>query len=293
MKRLFTGAAVAVTTPFKKNKVDMESFRKHLTFLKDNNTQAFVINGTTGEGTTLTRDEKRECLIAALEVADKQLPVIAGTGSNDTAQAIESSKEAEALGVDALLVITPYYNKTSQQGLIAHFKAVADAVSIPVILYDVPARTGVTIEPETLQVLAQHPNIVGLKDATGDLVHLSLSQAVVSEEFSFYSGNDDLALPFYSLGGHGIISVLANVLPHTYQTMYEKALESPSEARTIHHSLFPLVHASGMDVNPIPVKALVSHIGFGAYSLRLPLVPLGEEDVSRLVNLYEHTKKEG
>ena len=292
MTRLFTGASAAVTTPFKNNAVDFEAFKRHLTFLKDEGSQAFVVNGTTGEGSTLSAEEKAECLKLAVEVANGDIAVIAGTGTNNTAQSIQLSKEAEALGVDALLIITPYYNKTSQKGLLAHFTAIADSVTIPIILYDVPARTGMSIAVETLEAAAKHKHIVGLKDATGDLVHLSRLQAVVDEEFSFYSGNDELALPFFAQGGHGIISVLANVLPREYQQLYETALTDPKKALEIHQALFPLVDALGVDVNPIPIKALTSHIGFGDYSLRLPLLPLEDQEVSILTDLFDRTRKE-
>lgn len=292
MTRLFTGSAAAVTTPFSGDNVDYDSFKSHLTFLKKNRIQAFVVNGTTGEGSTLTRKEKTTLLSIAMDVADDDIPVIAGTGSNNTADAIALSQEAEKLGVDGLLIITPYYNKTSQKGLLAHFRAIADAVTIPIILYDVPARTGMTIETETLEALAQHPNIVGLKDATGDLAHLSRLQLVVDDSFSFYSGNDDLALPFFSLGGHGLISVLANALPNEYQDMYEASAKQQQAAIDIHRSLFPLVEALGADVNPIPIKVLTSHLGFGEYSLRLPLVPLEGSVQDVLTELFDHTRKD-
>lgn len=293
MTRLFTGAAAAVTTPLKNNEVDYGAFRDHLIFLKNNQIQSFVINGTTGESSTLTSEEKAELLKIAVDVADGDITVIAGTGSNNTAQTIAASKEAEALGVDGLLIITPYYNKTSQKGLLAHFNAVADAVSLPVMLYDVPSRTGMTIEPETLKELAQHPNIVALKDATGDLAHFSRLQSVVDDQFSFYSGNDDLALPYFAQGGHGIISVLANALPAEYQEMYELSLTEPTVALALHRKLFPLVDALGMDVNPIPIKALVSHLGYGDYSLRLPLVPLEKKEVTLLTDLLDSIRKDG
>lgn len=293
MSHLFTGAAAAVTTPFKNGSVDYDALRSHLKFLKENRIQGFVINGTTGEGSTLSSEEKNGCLRVALGVANGDIPVIAGTGSNNTAQAIAASKEAEALGVDGLLVITPYYNKTSQKGLIAHFTAIADAVSIPVMLYDVPSRTGMTIEPETLKKLAQHENIQALKDATGDFAHFSRLQAVVDDSFAFYSGNDDLALPYFAQGGHGIISVLANALPSDYQEMYEAAGRDPQKAQAVHQKLFPLVDALGVDVNPVPIKALVSHLGYGAYDLRLPLVPLEADSVTQLTALFDSVRKDG
>ena len=189
-------------------------------------------------------------------------------------------------------MITPYYNKTSQKGLVAHFTAVADAVSIPVFLYDVPSRTGMTIAPETLEELAQHPNITALKDATGDFAHFSRLQAVVDDSFAFYSGNDDLALPYFAQGGHGIISVLANALPNDYQDLYEKAQTTPQDALALHQKLFPLVDALGVDVNPIPIKVLVSHIGFGEYAVRLPLVPLEQNETDKLTTLFDLIRKD-
>ncbi|MFL2119568.1 4-hydroxy-tetrahydrodipicolinate synthase [Marinilactibacillus psychrotolerans] len=288
MTHLFTGIGAAVTTPFSEGDVDYKNFRKHLAFLKENHIQSFIVNGTTGEGSTLTSEEKTELLKVSLEVSDGQVPVIAGTGSNNTKMSIQASQEAEELGVDGLLVITPYYNKTSQRGLLAHFTAIADAVNIPVILYDVPARTGMTIEPETLRVLAEHPNIVGLKDATGDLTHLSRLQSVVNNSFAFYSGNDDLALPFLSQGGHGLISVAANVLPKEYQEMFESVKTNLDKANLLYKDLFPLLEVLSIDVNPIPVKVLTSFLGFGDYEVRLPLVTLEEVDQIAIIETYRH-----
>ncbi|MFL2076159.1 4-hydroxy-tetrahydrodipicolinate synthase [Marinilactibacillus psychrotolerans] len=288
MTHLFTGIGAAVTTPFSEGDVDYKNFRKHLAFLKENHIQSFIINGTTGEGSTLTSEEKTELLKVSLEVSDGQVPVIAGTGSNNTKMSIQASQEAEELGVDGLLVITPYYNKTSQRGLLAHFTAIADAVNIPVILYDVPARTGMTIEPETLHILAEHPNIVGLKDATGDLTHLSRLQSVVNNSFAFYSGNDDLALPFFSQGGHGLISVAANVVPKEYQEMFESVKTDLDKANLLYKDLFPLLEALSIDVNPIPVKVLTSFLGFGDYEVRLPLVTLEEVDQIAIIETYRH-----
>ncbi|SFJ83436.1 dihydrodipicolinate synthase [Marinilactibacillus piezotolerans] len=288
MNHLFTGIGAAVTTPFSEGEVDYTSFREHLEFLKENHIQSFIVNGTTGEGSTLTSEEKTELLKVSLEVSDGQIPVIAGTGSNNTKTSIQASKEAEELGVDGLLVITPYYNKTSQRGLLAHFTAIADAVNIPVILYDVPARTGMTIDPETLRVLSEHPNIVGLKDATGDLTNLSRLQSVVNDSFAFYGGNDDLALPFFSQGGHGLISVAANVLPKEYQEMFESVKKDLDRANLLYKDLFPLLEALSIDVNPIPVKVLTSFLGFGDYEVRLPLVTLEEVNQISIIETYRH-----
>lgn len=278
MAHLFTGTGVAVTTPFSNNEVDYDSFKLHIEFLINNNIQCLVINGTTGEGSTLTRIEKKRLLEIAVETASGRVPVIAGTGSNSTEASIEASKDAKDSGVDGIMLITPYYNKTSQQGLIQHFTSIVDAINLPAILYNVPSRTSMTIAPETVQTLSQHKNIVGLKDATSDFNYLSRVKLLTDDSFALYSGNDDTALSFFALGGNGLISVAANVLPDLYQTMYERSLDNLNEARAIHYRLYPLVTALGVDVNPIPLKALTSHLGFGNYELRLPLVPLEESD---------------
>lgn len=293
MEPLFTGIGAAVTTPFTDGEVDYDNFRKHLSYLKENHIQSFIVNGTTGEGSTLTKEEKAELIKVSLEVSDEQIPVIAGTGSNNTKTSIEASKEAEALGADGLLVITPYYNKTSQRGLLAHFTAIADAVNIPIILYDVPARTGMKIEAETLRVLADHPNIVGLKDATGDLTHLSRLQAVVNDSFAFYGGNDDLALPFFAQGGKGLISVAANVLPNEYQEMFESVQKDIGRANLLYQEIQPLLEAMNIDVNPIPIKVLTAFLGFGEYEVRLPLVTLEEIDQANIIETYLHLTEAG
>ncbi|WP_080146455.1 4-hydroxy-tetrahydrodipicolinate synthase [Marinilactibacillus piezotolerans] len=293
MEPLFTGIGAAVTTPFADGEVDYDNFRKHLSYLKENQIQSFIVNGTTGEGSTLTKEEKAELIKVSLEVSDGQIPVIAGTGSNNTKTSIEASKEAEALGVDGLLVITPYYNKTSQRGLLAHFTAIADAVNIPIILYDVPARTGMKIEAETLRVLADHPNIIGLKDATGDLTHLSRLQAVVNDSFAFYGGNDDLALPFFAQGGKGLISVAANVLPNEYQEMFESVQKDIGRANLLYQEIQPLLEAMNIDVNPIPIKVLTAFLGFGEYEVRLPLVTLEEIDQANIIETYRHLTEAG
>lgn len=290
MAHLFTGTGVAVTTPFSNNEVDYDSFKLHIEFLINNNIQCLVINGTTGEGSTLTRIEKKRLLEIAVETASGRVPVIAGTGSNSTEASIEASKDAKDSGVDGIMLITPYYNKTSQQGLIQHFTSIVDAINLPAILYNVPSRTSMTIAPETVQTLSQHKNIVGLKDATSDFNYLSRVKLLTDDSFALYSGNDDTALSFFALGGNGLISVAANVLPDLYQTMYERSLDNLNEARAIHYRLYPLVTALGVDVNPIPLKALTSHLGFGNYELRLPLVPLEASDSKKLIQAFESIK---
>lgn len=292
MTLLFEGVSAAVTTPFKNGEIDLESLKNHLQFLKDNDIQAFIINGTTGEGSTLTDVEKRQTIKTAVEVANKEIPVIAGTGSNDTQASIDNSLEAKKLGVDGVLMITPYYNKTTQEGAIAHFTAIAEAlVDLPIILYDVPARTGMSLEADTVAQLAKIPNIVGLKDATGDLANLTRMQNLVDEDFAFYGGNDDTALPFYAAGGRGLISVVANVLPSEHQKLYELTQTDPKKAVKLNNLLFPFTDAIGAELNPISIKAVVSHIGFGEYELRLPLVGLEGQVITHLIDSYQSLKE--
>lgn len=291
MSLLFEGISTAVTTPFKNGEVDYDSLERHLIFLKENDNQAFVINGTTGESSTLTTDEKMKTLELAIKVADGDIPVIAGTGTNDTRTTIVESLAAQELGVDGLLIITPYYNRTTQEGAVAHFTAVADAVELPIILYDVPARTGMTMTAGTVAELAKHPNIVGLKDATGDMANLTRMLNLVDDSFAFYSGNDDIALPFYGAGGHGLISVVANALPKEHQKLYKLAQVNHKEAVDLNNVLFPFTDIIGEDLNPISIKAVTSHLGFGDYELRLPLYPLNNERVDEVVAVYERVKK--
>lgn len=291
MKLLFEGVSAAVTTPLKNDEVDYDSLERHLNFLKDHNVQAFIMNGTTGESSTLTADEKKESLKVALKVADGDIPVIAGTGTNNTKTTIEESLAAQKLGVDGLLVITPYYNRTTQEGAIKHFTTVADAVDLPIILYDVPARTGMTITADTVAELSKHSNIVGLKDATGDMANLTRMLTKVQNGFAFYGGNDDIALPFYGAGGHGLISVVANVLPKEHQILYELAQTNHKKAVTLNNALFPFSDIIGEDLNPLSIKAVTSHLGFGDYELRLPLYPLAIERVKEIVAVFEQVKE--
>lgn len=291
MSLLFEGVSAAVTTPFINDAVDYENFERHLVFLKENNIQAFVINGTTGESSTLTAEEKAETLKIALKVADGDIPVIAGTGTNSTKTTIEESLAAQELGVDGLLVITPYYNRTTQEGALQHFTAVADAVELPIILYDVPARTGMTITADTVAELSKHPNIVGLKDATGDLANLTRMLNLVEDEFAFYSGNDDIALPFYGAGGHGLISVVANALPKEHQELYELAQTDHQAVVTLNNKLFPFSDTIGEDLNPLSIKAVTNYLGYGAYEFRLPLFPLAEDRVKEIVAVYDAVKE--
>ncbi|GGB07125.1 4-hydroxy-tetrahydrodipicolinate synthase [Macrococcus hajekii] len=289
---LFTGTAVAVTTPFKEGEVDYTTFEKHIEFLIDNGMQSIFVNGTTGEGSTLTEEEKLELVRLAVRVSDGRVPIVVGTGTNNTAASIEHSLKVKEADADAIMLITPYYNKTNQRGLLAHFTAIAEAVQLPVVLYNVPARTNMTIEPETIKILAEHPYIVALKDATGDMEYLKQVRAIVSTDFTLYSGNDDSIIPFYERGGDGVISVVANAVPAEFQAIYETYASDPQEAERLFNKVSPLIDALGVDVNPMPIKALVTELGFANGEVRLPLVPLEEEDSKVIHEAYQAYKGE-
>ena len=212
-KTIFTGAAVAIVTPFNENGINFEELKRLIDFNIDNGTDAIVIAGTTGESSTMSDEEHKEAIRFTVEYVNKRIPVIAGTGSNDTAYAVELSKYAESVGVDGILVVTPYYNKATQSGLVKHFTYIADRVNVPMILYNVPSRTGVNILPETYVELAKHPRIVAAKEASGDLSQVAKIKALCGDNLDIYSGNDDQIVPILSLGGKGVISVLSNVMP--------------------------------------------------------------------------------
>lgn len=291
MSPIFEGIGVAMTTPFRNNQVDYDAFSSHIEYLIDNNVQSLIINGTTGESPTLSPEEIKELLRVGVETAAGRVPVIAGTGTNSTQQSIELSVFAEETGADGVMLITPYYNKSNQRGLIAHFTAIADSINIPVILYNVPARTGMSIDPETVLELSQHKNIVALKDAVGDLNYTINVLNLVDSEFSLYSGNDDNLCDFTALGGKGLISVVGNVIPGEMQEVYERIATGDAAARQRFASLMPVINAVQIDVNPIPVKALTAELGFGNYELRLPLLPLEEDARQAIVDAFNEFRK--
>lgn len=292
MNPIFEGIGVAMTTPFNNNEVDYDAFRNHIEYLIDNDTQALIINGTTGESPTLTSEEVTQLIEVGIETAAGRVPVIAGTGTNSTMNSIELSKFAMDAGADGVMLITPYYNKSNQRGLVAHFNAIADSIDIPVILYNVPGRTGMTIEPETVLELSQHPNIVALKDAVGDLNYtIKLLNLIDQDEFVLYSGNDDNMADFVQLGGKGLISVVGNVIPGELQKVYERLTAGDYTAKHTFTSLLSLIEAVQIDVNPIPIKVLTSELGFGKYELRLPLLPAESETQQQIVKAYEAFKE--
>lgn len=276
-KILFKGVGSAVPTPFDENGVNISEFRKFLQFQIDNNVDALIVCGTTGESSTMTRDEKIIAINCVLEVANEKIPVIVGTGSNNTREAIEMSKIAERLGANGILVVTPYYNKTTQRGLIAHYKAIAESVSLPIILYNVPSRTGVNIEPQTCLELSKIDNIVAIKEASGNISQVAQISNLCGDNLYIYSGNDDQIVPICSLGGIGVISVLSNIKPKFVHDMVYDFLDGNiDKARKMQLNVLPLINSLFSEVNPIPVKYALNELGFNFRVPRLPLVEFSD-----------------
>ena len=281
---IFRGAATALITPMNANGVDYPALKKLIEWQIESGIDALVICGTTGESSTLTDEEHREVLKFALEVADGRVPMIAGTGSNDTAYAIDLTRFACQIGYDAMLVVTPYYNKTTQRGLIAMFTAIADASTKPLILYTVPSRTGVNIEPATYAALADHPNIAAIKEASGNISKIVETAALVGDKLDIYSGNDDQIVPIMACGGMGVISVLSNVLPAETSEMCHKMFAGDvAGAMAMQKMYLPLTNALFCEVNPIPVKAAMAAMGYCENYVRLPLVTMEEAHEASLL----------
>ena len=282
-KTIFTGAATAIITPMDENGVNYQEFERLIEWQIEKGIDAIVSVGTTGEGSTLTDEEHKQAIKFCVDVVNKRVPVIAGTGSNDTAYAIELSKYAEDVGADALLLVTPYYNKATQKGLIESFKVVADAVNIPCILYNVPSRTGCNLLPESVAVLAKHPNIVAIKEACGNISQIAKLASLCGDKIDIYSGNDDQIVPVLSLGGKGVISVLSNIMPYETSQMCKLYLQgNTQEALKLQLDLLPLIDALFCEVNPIPVKHAVSKMGFCKDYLRLPLTSMESQNAQKL-----------
>ena len=273
-KPVFTGAAVAIITPMRADgSVDFEELGRIIDDQIDNGTDAIVICGTTGESPTMTDEEHTACIRYAVKKTAGRVPVIAGTGSNDTKYAIWLSRQAQADGADALLLVTPYYNKTSQAGLIAHYTAIADAVDLPCILYNVPSRTGCNLTAASLKQLAKHPNINAVKEASGNISQVAEIAAACGEELNLYSGNDDQIVPLLALGGKGVISVLSNVAPrYTHDICAKWFAGDTAGSLAMQLAALPLCKALFADVNPIPVKWAMNRLGWHAGACRLPLV---------------------
>lgn len=274
-KTVFTGAATAIVTPFKDNKIDYDAFARLVEWQIQSGINGIVVAGTTGEGSTLTDDEHKSIIDFCVEKVNGRVPVIAGTGSNDTAYALSLSKFAAKAGADALLLVTPYYNKATQQGLIDSFLAVADNVDKPCILYNVPSRTGCNILPQTVAKLSAHENITGIKEASGDISQVAKIAAECGDNIDIYSGNDDQIVPVLSLGGKGVISVLSNLCPkETAKICSDYFSGNIKESLKAQLDLLPLTEALFCEVNPIPVKCAMAKMGYGENSLRLPLTKM-------------------
>ena len=283
---IFRGAATALITPMTEQGVDYKAFGKLIDWQIEEGIDALVIAGTTGEASTLTDEEHREVLRFAGEKIAGRVPFIAGTGSNDTAYAVDLTKYAATVGADAALVVTPYYNKTTQRGLIAMFTTIADESAIPLILYNVPSRTGVGIEPATYAALADQPMIAGIKEACGDISKIAETARLVEGKLDIYSGNDDQIVPLMSLGGAGVISVLSNLMPKETSLLCKKFFEGDvAGSCKMQLDYLPLIHALFCEVNPIPVRAAMSAMGYCEDVLRLPLVPMSQDKREVLLSL--------
>ncbi len=283
---VFTGVGTAIVTPMNANGVDYEAFGRLIDWQIEEGVNCLVVAGTTGEGSTLTDAEHKEVLRFAMEKVAGRVPVVAGTGSNDTAYAIELTKFACEIGCDAMLLVTPYYNKATQRGLIESFTAIADASTKPCILYNVPSRTGCNLTPASCAVLAKHENIVGIKEASGNISQIAEIAALTKGEFDIYSGNDDQIVPILSLGGKGVISVLSNVLPKKTVEICDKFFAGDvAGSRDLQLELLPLVNSLFCEVNPIPVKAATAAMGFGDNYVRLPLTTMEPENEEKMRGL--------
>jgi len=287
---IFTGAATALVTPLNRDGVDYENLGRLIDWQIEEGIDALVICGTTGEGSTLTDDEHRQVLEYSIKRAAGRVPMIAGTGSNDTAYAIDLTKHACEIGYDGMLLVTPYYNKATQKGLIASFTAIADASSKPCILYNVPSRTGCSIEPSTYAALADHPMIQGIKEANGNISKIVETMALIGDKMDLYSGNDDQIVPLLSVGGSGVISVLSNIMPKETSLLCKKFFEGDiAGAAKMQFDYLELINALFCEVNPIPAKAAVAAMGFCENYVRLPLTvmePAHEENLLRLMRQH-------
>ncbi|MCR1953918.1 4-hydroxy-tetrahydrodipicolinate synthase [Clostridioides mangenotii] len=281
---LFKGSAVAIVTPFTEDgKVNFDKFGELLEFQIANGTDAVVVCGTTGEATTMTTEEQLALIKYAVEKVNKRIPVIAGSGSNNTMHSVFMSQECEKLGVDGLLVITPYYNKANKAGLKRHFETIAASVKLPIILYNVPGRTCVNISPSLIAELAKIDNIVAVKEASGDLGQVAKIASLVPDDFAIYSGNDDTIVPLLSLGGHGVISVLANICPQETHDMVAKFIDGDVQgSKELQLKLDALIAALFIEVNPVPVKTALNLIGYEVGDFRLPLAEMEEKNLSVL-----------
>lgn len=287
-KTIFTGAATAIVTPLDENGVNYDQFGRLIDWQIEEGIDAIVVCGTTGEASTLTDDEHKEAIDFAIRRADKRVPIIAGTGSNDTAYALELTKYACENGADGVLVVTPYYNKATQKGLVKMFTEIADASTAPVILYNVPSRTGVNIQPKTCLELSKHPNICAIKEASGNISQVAEIASLVGNDLDIYSGNDDQIVPILSLGGKGVISVLSNPCPKIASDICKYYFEgNVKKSLELQLEYLPLINALFSEVNPIPVKAAMAAMGFCEDYLRLPLTPMEDSNKAKLLEIMK------
>jgi len=282
---LFKGTCTALATPFDRGGVDVSALEKLVHRQIEAGVTALVACGTTGEASTLTEDEWEQVVSAVIRAAERRVPVIAGTGGNNTAHVIHLAKRAKELGADAQLCVTPYYNKTTQPGLVAHYHAIAMDGSLPVIVYNVPSRTGLNVAPETLADISRHPMVIGMKEASGDLARAADMIRLCEGRIDFYSGTDEVTVPLMALGGLGVISVVSNVAPELTSRMTREMLEGRNkEAAKLQLRLMPLIHALFAEVSPVPVKAGLQMLGICGDGVRLPLIPMGEKNRALLAD---------
>lgn len=289
MTHMFEGVGVALATPFTNNEIDFDALERHVKFLLENNTQAIIVNGTTAESPTLTDQEKEQVLETVIKLVDKRVPIIAGTGTNNTQKSIEASKRAKEIGADAVMLITPYYNKTNQRGLIKHFETIANEVKLPVVLYNVPSRTNMTIEAETVETLSHNPYIVALKDATNDFDYMEeVKNALMKMNLHYIVAMMTMLLNSINVEVK-VLSQLLQMLSLKFQDLYD-AKQSGENISSQFEPIGQLLDSLSVDVNPIPIKALTAHLGFGNYELRLPLIPLDDAERNVLEQAYYQFK---
>lgn len=290
-KTIFTGCGTAIATPFTEDGINYEEFGKLIENQIENSVDAIIVCGTTGESTTMSEEEKKEVIKYSINKINKRTKVIIGTGCNNTKKAIEMSKFAEEVGADALLVVTPYYNKATQAGLVAHYKAIAESVNIPIIMYSVPSRTGVNILPETCLELSKIDNIVAIKEASGNISQVAKIASLCGDDLDIYSGNDDQIVPILSLGGKGVISVLSNIMPkYTHDMVYEYLNGNLEKATKMQLEVIELIDMLFCEVNPIPVKYALNVMGYNFGVPRLPLTELSKPNQEKMVKVLKKLK---
>lgn len=285
---LFKGSGVAIVTPFNDDGINFSRLGELIEWHISQNTDAIIICGTTGESSTMSEEEKKSAIKFTVEKVNGRIPVVAGTGSNNTKHVIELSKYAEKVGSDALLIVTPYYNKTTQKGIIEHYNTIANNVNIPIIVYNVPSRTGLNVLPETLKELAKHPNIKAVKEASGNISQIVEIARLCPDDFFIYSGNDDMVVPLLSVGGKGVISVVANILPKDTHDMVINFLNGNfEEAKNLQLKMKGLIDALFVETNPIPIKTAMNLLGMDVGKLRLPLTSMSENNLNILIREME------